>query len=236
MYKGKRILAVIPARGGSKGLPNKNIKELNGKELIYHTIGQANDSELIDFVAVSTEDAIIKGLCEFTDTFVIDRPEYMAKDESPSYEAVLHSIDTLKYEHGLQYDIIVMLEVTSPLRKKEDIDNAIRLFIESGSDSLVCIGKVENDSYHPNCVKFQNKLGLLEPYIVNSEPIYQRQQLKECFAVFGGIYISYVHSYREHKTFYQNKTVGYEVERWQMFEIDDIVDFYCCEKLMDVYL
>ena len=232
MYKGYRILAVIPARGGSRGLPEKNIRQFIDRPLLYWTIGAANNSNYIDLVAVSTEDSIIKSLCEQIDTIVVDRPEILSRDESPSCEAIIHAIDYFKNVHALQYDVIIQLECTSPLRKPNDIDNAIEDFIDNygTTDSLVSVGELTSDTEHPYCVKVEED-GYLIPFIKDSPPIYQRQQLNNAYSVFGGIYMSKVYKYRQYLTFYQERTIGYKVERWQKFEIDDEIDFICCEAI-----
>lgn len=237
MYKGVSILCIIPARGNSKSLPKKNIKIINGKELIYWTIGQANDSKHIDYLAVSTDNSEIKQLCELVDCKVIDRPEQYAKDESPSYEAIIDAIDYIKVYEGKQFDVIIQLECTSPLRKPDDIDNAIEEFFDNygTTDSLIGVGELTSDTEHPYCVKVEND-GYLEPFIKDSPKIYQRQQLNKAFAIFGGIYMSKVYKYRKCKTFYQERTIGYKVERWQKFEIDDEIDFICVEAIMKTKL
>lgn len=235
MYNGFKILAVIPARGGSKGLPGKNIKEYMGHPLITHTICQAKMSRHIDNLCVSTDCKNIKKASQQMGVEVIDRPKLYAEDNSPSSKAILHAIDyfTSKRAKLLNFDVVVMLECTSPLRTDEDIDNAIEMFIDNYgiTDTLVCMAELSSDSEHPYCVKNVNKDGYLVPFMENSPPIYQRQQLCKAYGVYGGIYIAKVYQYIKNPTFYTDRTIGYLVERWQKFEIDDEIDFVCAEAI-----
>ena len=233
MYKGKSILCIIPARGGSKGLPGKNIKELNGQPLIAYTIEQAQNSSYIDSLIISTDSKEIMIIADLYNCSYIQRSEQFATDVSPVSDTICEVINDLKYNHGTQFDIVLMLECTSPLRRKDDIDNAIEMFIDNygTTDSLVAVGELTSDTEHPYCVKIEDD-GYLQPFIKDSPAIYQRQQLDKAYSVFGGIYIVKVYQYIQRKTFYMERTIGFKVDRWQKFEIDDIVDFICVEALM----
>ena len=139
MNSGKpRVIAVIPARGGSKGIPRKNIRPLLGKPLIAYTIEAALKSKRIDRVVVSTEDEEIAEISQRWGAEVVRRPEELARDDSPSVDTILHAVDWFE-EQGERFDIVVMLEATSPLRKEDDLDNAIGLLIKNldKADSLV---------------------------------------------------------------------------------------------------
>lgn len=236
MYKGIKILCIIPARGGSKSLPGKNIKKINGKELIKWTIEQAQSSKYIDYLAVSTDSREIKNVCLKLGCDVIDRPEIYAKDESPSCDAIIHAIWHL-YNLNKRFNVIIQLECTSPLRQPDDIDNAIKYFIDNYGhyDTLISLGKLTSDTEHPYCVKLEDD-GYIVPFIKDSPPIYQRQQLNDAYSVFGGIYMAKIYQYIQRRTFYMDRILGYKIQRWQKFEIDDEVDFICCEALMKRYL
>ena len=232
MYKGYSILCIIPARGGSKGLPNKNILPINGKPLLKHTIDQVSCSKHIDNVFVSTDCIKINQLCYGWNFPFIDRPDEFAMDDSPSSDTIIHAINHLK-DQGMDFNVILMLECTSPLRTPDDIDNAIEMFIDNygTTDSLIGVGELTSDTEHPYCIKIEED-GYLQPFIKDAPPIYQRQQLNKAYSVFGGIYMSKVYKYLQCKTFYQERTIGYKVERWQKFEIDDVIDFICVESIM----
>lgn len=233
MYKKKKIIATILARGGSKGLPGKNIKPMLGKPLLGYTLEQAKLSKYLDKIIVSTDDLkIAKVANKFGVKTPFLRPKKLAKDTSPSADAVLHAIDWFK-ERGEEFDIVVLLEPTSPLRKKHDIDKAIKLFVDNfdSTDTLLCLGKIHSDTEHPVGAKKIEK-GYIKPYMEDAMSFYQRQQLPEAFGIYGGIYISKIGEYRKTKSFLTEKTIPYFVERWQEFEIDDFINWVCVEAVM----
>lgn len=143
MYKGKKFLGVIVARGGSKGIPRKNIKELCGKPLIGYTIDVANTSLHLDRVVVSTDDqeifSISKGLGANV-PFI--RPSELATDKSTSLEVLQHAINWLKDNIGEEYDYTMLLQPTSPLRTVEDIDDCIKKIVDTGADSVFTMKKL----------------------------------------------------------------------------------------------
>ena len=232
MYKDKMILCVIPARGGSKGLPGKNIFPLLGKPLIAWTIEQALASKYIDKVVVSTDDV---GISEVSKKYGAEvpflRPPELARDDSPTIDTVENLVNYYK-SNNIKYDILVLLEPTSPLRKECDIDNSIKLLIdkEKTADSLVSVGKVHLEN--PYITKI-----LVEGYVTpllkeNKKKIYQRQMLPDIYFPYGVIYMSKVNELLNAKTFYQERTISYEIERWQNYEIDDIYDLKCIEAIL----
>ena len=227
------ILAIIPARGGSKGIAGKNTRLLCGKPLIAYTIEAALGSKLVDRVVVSTEDAKITEVSKRHRVEVIKRPKQLARDDSPTIDAIMHVINWFE-ERNQYFDIIVLLEATSPLRKENDLDNAIACLIQNidEADSLVGVGEVHSDTEHPYGIK-KIEDGYVKPFIKDNEILfYQRQQLPKVYSVYGGIYISKVSALKEHKTFYQQRTIPYFLERWQNYEIDDIYDFVCVEAIL----
>lgn len=230
MYNNKKILAVIPARGGSKGLKNKNILNLIDKPLIAHTIEKANQSVYLDEVFVSTDSMEISNISkQWGGKVPILRPGEYALDSSPSYEAILHALNYFN-ERGDLFDYIALLEPTSPLRKDNDIDNAIQLMVEHDEAStLVSVGEVHME--HPSIVK-KVENGFVNPYCVNEQDFHQRQQLSKAYFPYGVIYISKVEYYMEFKTFYSDKTIPYFIDRWQNYEIDDIIDFKIIETII----
>lgn len=233
MYKNKKIIATILARGGSKGLPNKNIKPMLGKPLLAYTIDHAKSSQYLDEIVVSTDD---KAIAKVANKFGIEtpflRPEELARDDSLSSDAVIHALDWFKKE-GKEFDILVLLEPTSPLRKTTDIDDAIRLFVDNyeKADTLLCLGEIHSDTEHPIGAK-KIEDGFIKSFIENGMSYTRRQQLPKAFGIYGGIYISKVDVYRETKSFLTGKTIPYYVERWQEFEIDDYIDWVCVEAVM----
>ena len=231
MYKNQKILGIVPARGGSKGLPRKNIKELMGLPLIEFTISSARTSKHLDEVFVSTDDEEIAEVAAKVGCRPpILRPSRYAEDSSPSYEAVLHALDYFE-SVGRTFDYVALLEPTSPLRKIEDIDNALELLLSDPSiPSLVSVGEVRTE--HPLIIKKLDASGFVFPYISEAKKIHQRQQADRAYFPYGVIYCSKVAEFRKEKTFYQDKTISYEVEGWQNFEIDDYLDFLIVEMIM----
>lgn len=230
MYKGKKILAIIPARGGSKGLPDKNILPLLGRPLISWTIEQARKSSLLDSVVVSTDSPKIAEVAkEYGAEVPFLRPKRLAGDNSPTIDAIEHCINSLERK-GRRYDLIALLEPTSPLRKDSDIDNAIKALVDSKqkATSLVSVGKVSLE--HPAIMK-RIKDGYARPY-QRARKVWQRQQLDEAFFPYGVIYLSYTNQLLKRRTFYQSRTLPYFIARWQNYEIDDMCDFICVEAIL----
>jgi len=131
-----KVLAIIPARGGSKGVPKKNIKKLFGKPLIAHTIEQARHSKLVSNVIVSTDDKEIKRISLAYLAHVIDRPKNLAEDETSTEDVIYHVLESIE-----GYNTIVLLQCTCPIRAKDDIDNAIKLYERYCCDAVVSVKK-----------------------------------------------------------------------------------------------
>ena len=232
MYKDKKILAIIPARGGSKGLVGKNIKPLCGKPLIGWTIEQASDSNYIDKILVSTD---CPEIAETSSKFGIKvpelRPDELSTDTSSSVDVVMYHIETLK-DSGSTFDYIVLLEPTSPLRKKGDIDKAIKKAIDNPSaDGIISLGEVHME--HPDIIKKISKKGVIAPYFQKEKKINQRQELEKVYFPYGVIYMIKTNIFKEKKAFYTKNIIPYLVERWQNYEIDDIYDFLCIEAILN---
>jgi CMP-N-acetylneuraminic acid synthetase len=136
MRQGKTFLAVIPARGGSKGLPGKNILPFLGKPLLLYTLGEARKSKYLDRIIVSTDDQEIKGIALAAGAEVIDRPAELAQDHSTTESALIQVIDYLEISEDRDYDYVVTLQVTSPLRTAVTIDRAIEKILSGNYDSL----------------------------------------------------------------------------------------------------
>lgn len=233
MYKNKAILCIIPARGGSKGLPGKNIMEIAGKPLIGWTIEQALACKYIDTVIVSTDDDEIAEISKsFGAEVPFKRPEELARDGSPTMDTVFHAIDYFE-NNARFFDILVLLEPTSPLRKRNDLDDAIESLVDSeaNADSIVSVGEVHLENPHITKMIVN---GYVTPLIESkTEAIFQRQQLPKIYFPYGVIYAGKVSELKEEKTFYQKRTIPYFIERWQNYEIDDIFDSICVEAIIN---
>lgn len=234
MYNNKKILAIIPARGGSKGLPGKNIKPLCGKPLIGWTIEQAQSSKYIDEIFVSTDSNEIAAVAEdFGIKVPFLRPAELATDTSPSSAFVLHTIDYYRNK-GQEFDYILLLEPTSPLRDITDINIAIeQLLNHDTAKSIVGVSKVE--ATHPAFLVDISKEGLLKPYLKEMKTL-RRQELSDLYFFEGSLYLSDIEFYIKEQTFYHDLTLPYVVPKYKAYEIDDIVDFYIVDKILELKL
>jgi CMP-N,N'-diacetyllegionaminic acid synthase len=228
MYKNKKIIAIIPARAGSKGLPDKNIIDLNGKPLISWTILQARDSDLIDRAIVTTDSKRIAFLSEKYGADVpFIRPDKLAEDTTPMIDTLEHALNSIEET----YDVVVLLEPTSPLRKKSDIDRGIKKLIDGWDnfDSLVSLGKIHLEN--PEICKHIKEGDLVEPVMSTNTNITCRQQLSPAYFPYGVIYASKTFSLLNSKSFYQERTTSMTIDRWQNYEIDDIYDLICIRSI-----
>lgn len=232
MYKNKTFLAIIPARGGSKGLPKKNIKELCGKPLIAWSIEAGLKSKYLDEVMVTTDSEEIANLSkEFGASVPFLRPENLASDTATTFDAVKHTIDYYKNNLNKEFDFIVLLEPTSPLREDNDIDNMIKNLVDNQNkfDSISSIGAVNE---HPSIMKKKTTDGRIIPFCKELEMTTRRQDNEVAYFPYGVAYISKTSSLLEEKTFYTSKNTFYEIKRYQCYEIDDIYDFLAIENIL----
>jgi CMP-N,N'-diacetyllegionaminic acid synthase len=234
MYQNKKILAIIPARAGSKGLPSKNIKVLHGKPLISWSINTAMNSKFVDKVVVSTDSQKIADIAIKEGAFIpFLRPDNLATDKTSTFSVVEHAIAFLK-DRGESFDYIVVLEPTSPLTESEDVNQAIMKLISHAdiADSIVGVSRIE--SAHPEFTTSINNHGLLEPFNANlfSNVPKRRQEIEELYFFEGSLYISTCEALITKKCFYHDKTLPFVVPKWKSLEVDDIVDFICIESIM----
>lgn len=218
------IVTVIPARGGSKGIPKKNIKYFCGKPLIGWTIEQAVSSRFIKRVFVSTEDSEIADVSRKFGAIIIERPPILAADTSSSEGALSHAI--LQIEETIRVDIVVFLQATSPLRETKDIDNAIHIFIEEKADSLFSASILEDF-----CIwqKVKNRFISLTYDYKNRG---RRQDRKPYYLENGSIYIFKPKILKRCNNRLGGKISVYIMPFWKSFEIDTIEDFELCQFLM----
>jgi CMP-N,N'-diacetyllegionaminic acid synthase len=231
MINGKSIIAIIPARDGSKGLPGKNIKELCGKPLIAWSIEAGLGSKYIDEVMVTTESEEIARIArEFGASVPFIRPTELASDTATSFDAIKHAIDFYENELHKRFDYIVLLEPTSPLREKDDIDGMIKTIIsmEDQFDAIVSLGEVHE---HPSIMK--KRVGNeIEPYCKKLVMATRRQDNEIAYFPYGVAYIVKTKTLLEEKSFYPRRTTHRMIKRYQCYEIDDIYDFLAIENIM----
>lgn len=229
MIEGPKVLGLVVARGGSKGLPGKNVRDLCGKPLIGWTIDVARAARCLDAVVVSTDDKTIAEVASRHGAEVpFIRPAALASDTASSVDVVVHAIDFLAAA-GRTFDIIVLLEPTSPLREPGDIDGAVARLVKSGAGSIVSVCRAEVT--HP---AFMYRLGAgahLTPFLDRQPNGLRRQELEPVYYLEGTIYASHVTVLKERRSFYHDDTIAYEVPKWKSIEIDDLDDFLMAEAI-----
>ena len=228
-----KVLAIIPVRGGSKGVPRKNIKLLDGRPLIYYTIREAKKSRCVDRVVVSTEDNEIKKTAIELGAEVIDRPIELAQDTSTTPETLIHSINFLKEKEGYVPDTVVLLQATTPLRKVKDIDAAIELFLNKNPDSVVSVCEAPG-KMNPHWVR-KIEEGQLKPYLKEDEenPHLMRQELPKVYWRNGMIYIVKTEVLLKTKNLYGSVCLPYVMDTKFRINIDEPMDFILIETLID---
>jgi CMP-N-acetylneuraminic acid synthetase len=224
----KSIIAIIPARGGSKGIPRKNIKKLGSKPLIAYTIEEALKSKCLDHVFVSTEDPEIANISKEYGAQVIDRPASLAKDTSKTVDAVLHAIEYLERE-GIHPHTVVLLQPTSPLRDVEDIDAAVNLFLDNECDSVISVCEPDHSPFW--CFTISGKY--LKPILDKKFDDTRRQDLPRVVTPNGAIYISSPETIRRYKGFYGDRIIPYCMPPERSIDIDKPLDFTIAEVLIN---
>ncbi|SDZ46761.1 CMP-N,N'-diacetyllegionaminic acid synthase [Evansella caseinilytica] len=186
MYKGKRFLALIPARGGSKGIPGKNLVEVQGKSLIQYSIEAAKKSNYIDQVVVSTDSEEIQSVAMQLGAKVpFLRPPSLATDTSKTIDAVVYTVDKLK-EVDEYFDYVALLQPTQPLRQPFHIDEAIEALVGKSLEAIVSVSPVQE---HPLLMRTMNEDGSLQPFMKTPSTV-RRQDFTKVYRVNGAIYIA----------------------------------------------
>ncbi len=223
MYRDKRILGLIPARGGSKGLPGKNIRPLAGRPLIAWTIEAARQARHIDRVVLSSEN---EDICRIAEVYGCEVPfrraAELARDDTPGIAPVLDAAERLP-----DFDYLVLLQPTSPFRSSDDIDRAIERCLSTGATSLVSVTPA---SQHPSWMYHLDEDGRLKHFL-GDEPIARRQELPKVFALNGAIYVVSVPWLKEHRRLMDENTIGFTMPRRRSIDIDTALDFRIAEVL-----
>jgi len=231
MYHNKKIIAIIPARGGSKGLINKNIKDMCGKPLIAHTIENALKSQYLDEVMVTTDSQAIANIAsEYGASVPFLRPDFLACDSATSVDTVIHTLEFYEEKFNTHFDYLILLEPTSPLREENDIDNMIEKLLNNSEnfDSLSSIGTINE---HPSIVKKIDN-NTLVPFCKELELTTRRQENEEAYFPYGVGYLVDVKVFKNERVFYTKRNDFYKIKRYQCYEIDDIYDFLAIENIM----
>ncbi len=231
MYGEKRILALIPARGGSKGIPHKNVVLLGGKPLIQYTIDAGLKSRYIDTVMVSTDDREIAETAERCGARVpFLRPAELASDTAKTIDAVLHAVETLR-EAGETYDCLVLLQPTSPLRTAEDIDGAVERFYACGRQGVVSVSEVNDPPILMRTIAETPEGERLIPLLEGSSTC-RRQDMPAYYRVNGSVYVNAAETLKRDTSFNDNP-VPYRMAKDHAVDIDEPADLALAEFLLE---
>jgi len=222
------VLAIIPARGGSKRIPYKNIQNLAGKPLIAHTIIAAKKSKVIDKIVVSTDD---KKIAKISEAHGIEvpflRPKNISKDNSSTIEAVKHTLEFLRTNQDYIPDMIIILQPTSPLRTTGSIDNAIKILSKSKSSCVITVSKIKK---HPSSA-FWLKSGLLKQFKQNLAKYDRRQKSPDLYFPTGSIYVFWEKTIKKYNSIYGPKIKPILVKTEDV-DIDYPLDLFFTEMLI----
>lgn len=225
MIGGQKVAAVIVGRGGSKGLPGKNLADLGGKPLIAWSVAAAMVSAYVDMVAVSSDDdgildAARKSGCEHA----IRRPDDLATDVASVHDALVHALNALNWSDGY----VVLLQATSPLRTAGDIDACIEACVEADAPSAVTVAAV---SKPPQWMFRINDVQTLSPLIEN-DGLYRRQDTEQVYALNGAVYVAHTEWYRRNRNFICEETVATIMPAERSVDVDTEMDLTLARALL----
>ena len=225
MYKDKRVLAVIPARKGSKRLPKKNIKSLNGKPMILWSIEAALKSEFIDKIIVSSDDNSILDIARNSGVDAQLRPSNLAMDKATTNEVLLDLINNMSDK----FDLLVLLQPTSPLRTNKHIDDSIKKLILNKVSSVISVSECEHSVQWSNTLPDDGNLdNFIDKKIMNT----RSQDLKKNYRLNGAIYVVQIDKFLKNKDLIIKKSLAYIMPIEDSIDIDTKYDFICAEALM----
>ncbi len=228
MYNNKKILALIPARGGSKGLPGKNIKLIAGKPLLHWTIEAAKQCSWLDKIVVSTEDQRIATAAREAGAEVpFLRPQELAGDTVSGMDVVIHAIEWFENK-GQHFDLLILLQPTSPLRTSVDIENAIKLLFERQAKAVISVCENEHPPYWSNILPDD----LSMKNFIDHSALKNRQDLPVFYRLNGAIYLSDIDYLKKQRGFWGDDTYAYIMPRERSVDIDSLLDFKLAEILL----
>ncbi|WP_457745044.1 acylneuraminate cytidylyltransferase family protein [Sulfurimonas sp.] len=223
-----KILAIIPARGGSKRLPRKNVLDLHGKPLIAWSIEAALRSRYISKTVVTSDDEEILDIAKRYKADTIERPDELASDSATTFEAIKHAIET----SDESYKYIILLQATSPLRDEKHIDEAIELLNVKNADAIVSVCEMEHSPLWSNTLDDDLSMkGFLKEEVLNK----RSQDLEKYYRLNGAIYIANVKKFLENGSFFLKENIyAYVMEKSDSIDIDTQADFDFANYLLSV--
>lgn len=225
MIDGRTVLAVIAARGGSKGLPRKNILPLAGKPLIAWSIECASQSKYIDRCIISTDDQEIANIAkEWGGDVPFLRPAELARDDTPGILPVMHAVENIG-----GYDLVVLLQPTSPLRTPSDIDGCLKTMTDANAPACVSVTPAEQSPFWMYMI---TEKGTLKPVLDGADRDVPRQRLPDVYVLNGAVYAAEIEWLKETRSFLTGETAAYVMPRERSVDIDTLDDFRMAEMMM----
>lgn len=216
-------LAIIPARAGSKGIKNKNLVLLHNKPLLYYTINAAKKSKYIDKIVLSSDGGEILKYGKTQDIDILKRPQELALDDTTSDKVVLHALEFYK-----DYENVILLQPTSPLRTSEHIDKAFEIFKNTNANSLISVCEYDNKILKAfMCDEKGNLKGICN----NNYPFMPRQKLPKTYISNGAIYILKTKDFLQNPSFLQENTKYFLMDEISSFDIDNLEDLEKVEQI-----
>lgn len=224
-----KVLCTICARGNSQGLRSKNIKKINGFPLIKYTIDHAIKSKLFEDILVSTDDERIASLSKkFGVKNIIDRPKKLASNTAGKLSSIKHALKSLEAQLDKKYDVVIDLDVTSPLRNVSDIRKAYKIFTKHKASILLSATPSRKNPYFNQVLKTKKGIRLVKP----GKKYYRRQDAPKVYDLNASIYIFRRSSLVKSNTIYTNKSFIYLMPEERSIDIDNMSDFHYVEYLM----
>ncbi|MCG9881355.1 MAG: acylneuraminate cytidylyltransferase family protein [Bacteroidia bacterium] len=229
-----KILGIIPARGGSKGVKGKNIKSLSGEPLIYYTIKEALKSDLTSLIVSTDDEEISKVAKSYGVEVPFKRPTDLSNDTAKSIDVAVHALNEMERIHGFNYDAIMLLQPTTPFRTYEDINDCLNLMINHPeADSVISV--VDVKGHHPARMKYLQDGWLIDPPFCEEIENQNRQELRPMFIRNGAIYLTRKITLLK-KSYKGEKCLAYEMPGERSVNIDNMQDFEYAEWLHSKFL
>jgi len=225
MINDKKIIAIIPARGGSKRLLGKNTKLLCGKPLISWTIEAAKKSKYLDTTVITSDDDVVRKIANDYDVAFLQRPELLANDNAVSADVLLHALNAQKIE----FDLVVLLQPTSPLRTHYQIDQAIEVLLEKNAKSIVSVCKSDHSPIWSNLLPEDLSM---KGFMLDKYAAQRSQDLEVFYRLNGAIYIVNIIDFVREKKFLTDESFAFLMNQQDSIDIDTEYDFICAEALM----
>lgn len=222
-----RSVAIIPARGGSRGIPRKNVALLDGKPLVVHTIDAARGAELVDAVVVTTDDPEISQLAERAGAWVVERPVSIAGDAATSESALVHALDVLRDRYGVEPELTVFLQCTSPLTTSEDIDKTVGALLDEQADSALAVAPSHQFMWK------RDEIGQATG-VNHDERVRQRRQDRQAqYVETGAVYVMRTAGFRLSGHRFFGRVAMHAMPRERVWEIDDPSDMVVARALLE---